>query len=52
MKLYHGSTVEIQKIDLTKSKPNKDFGRAFYLSSDYEQIKPIGRIGCAVGFGR
>lgn len=32
MKLYHGSTVNIEKIDLDKSKPNKDFGRAFYLS--------------------
>ncbi|MBQ7462142.1 MAG: DUF3990 domain-containing protein [Bacteroidaceae bacterium] len=31
MKLYHGSTIDIQRIDLAKSKPNKDFGRAFYL---------------------
>lgn len=37
MKLYHGSTVEIEHIDLSKSKPNKDFGRAFYLSDDREQ---------------
>lgn len=37
MKLYHGSTIDIQKIDLTKSKPNKDFGRAFYLSVDEQQ---------------
>ena len=28
MKLYHGSTVDVQRIELTKSKPNKDFGRA------------------------
>ncbi|MBR6606497.1 MAG: DUF3990 domain-containing protein [Prevotella sp.] len=34
MKLYHGSTVDIQQIELGKSKPNKDFGRAFYLSED------------------
>lgn len=32
MKLYHGSNVFIEQIDLSKSKPNKDFGRAFYLS--------------------
>ena len=37
MILYHGSNIEIETIDLSKSKPNKDFGRAFYLSSDYEQ---------------
>jgi len=37
MKLYHGSTVDIQRIDLAMSKPNKDFGRAFYLSPDEQQ---------------
>jgi hypothetical protein len=25
------------KIDLNESKPNKDFGRGFYLSADYDQ---------------
>jgi hypothetical protein len=28
MRLYHGSTIDIQSVDLAKSKPNKDFGRA------------------------
>ena len=37
MILYHGSTVDIERIDLAKSKPNKDFGRAFYLSANYDQ---------------
>ena len=37
MKLYHASTVDITNIDFSKSKPNKDFGRGFYLSSDREQ---------------
>lgn len=37
MKLYHGSTTVIHEVDLTKSKPNKDFGRAFYLSVDERQ---------------
>lgn len=37
MKLYHGSTVDILQIELGKSKPNKDFGRAFYLSEDKQQ---------------
>ena len=37
MKLYHGSTIDIAKVDLALSKPNKDFGRAFYLSDDHQQ---------------
>ncbi len=37
MKLYHGSNVRVEKIDLSKSRPAKDFGRAFYLSSEKEQ---------------
>ena len=37
MILYHGSTVDIERIDLLKSRPNKDFGRAFYLSVNYDQ---------------
>ena len=35
--LYHGSTVDIEQIDLQKSRPNKDFGRGFYLSADRQQ---------------
>lgn len=27
IQLYHGSTVNINNIDLAKSRPNKDFGR-------------------------
>ena len=37
MILYHGSNIEIQKIDLAKSKVGKDFGCGFYLSSDKSQ---------------
>lgn len=37
MKLYHGSNVEIMRIDLSKSRPFKDFGKAFYLSADEQQ---------------
>ena len=39
MKLYHGTTSEFDEIDLSKSKPNKDFGRGFYLSDELEQAK-------------
>lgn len=37
MILYHGSNTAIESIDLSKSKKYKDFGRAFYLSSEREQ---------------
>lgn len=41
MKLYHGSDVEIDSIDFTKCKPNKDFGKGFYLSESREQARAI-----------
>ena len=34
MKLYHGTNIVFDKIDLQKSKPNKDFGQGFYLSPE------------------
>lgn len=37
MILYHGSNMVIEQIDLDKSKPNKDFGKGFYLSEDEGQ---------------
>lgn len=37
MKLYHGSNVAIDVIDLSKSRPGKDFGKGFYLSADKQQ---------------
>ncbi len=37
MILYHGSNMVIEHIDLDKSKPNKDFGKGFYLSESEMQ---------------
>lgn len=34
MKLYHGSNVAFKEIDLAKCRPNKDFGRGFYLTPE------------------
>ena len=39
MILYHGSNIDIDKIDLTKSQPYKDFGKGFYLSADKQQAQ-------------
>ena len=35
MILYHGSNQLITRIDLSKSKDFKDFGRGSYLTKDY-----------------
>lgn len=43
MKLYHGSNVEIITPDLSKSKPYKDFGQGFYLSSLHAQALAMAR---------
>ena len=37
IELYHGSNVRVEKPDLHKSKPYKDFGQGFYLSDDKQQ---------------
>lgn len=44
MRLYHGSNMRVTDIDLLKSRPAKDFGRAFYLSADREQAVDLGRF--------
>ena len=44
MILYHGSNVEIEKIELEKSKPYKDFGKGFYLSENEEQAIEMARF--------
>jgi len=43
MKLYHSTNVSFDEIDLTKSKPNKDFGKAFYVSANPLEIEPVGK---------
>lgn len=42
-KLYHGSNVEIEKPDLAKSKPYKDFGQGFYLSPGKSQAQALAK---------
>lgn len=36
-RLYHGSNMPIEKIDLTRSKRGKDFGQGFYLNANPDQ---------------
>lgn len=35
--LYHGSNQEFYKIDLSKSKDRRDFGKGFYMTTVKEQ---------------
>lgn len=37
MILYHGSNGDFEQIDLSYSRPGKDFGKGFYLSADRDQ---------------
>jgi hypothetical protein len=41
MILYHGSNIRIDQIDLTKCNPYKDFGQAFYLTTEHAQAMDV-----------
>lgn len=43
MILYHGSNLEIEKINLARCRPRKDFGRGFYLTVLKEQAEAMAR---------
>lgn len=48
MILYHGSNMVIDKIDLEMSKPNKDFGKGFYLSENESQAMKMANFKSAL----
>ncbi|MDE5761104.1 MAG: DUF3990 domain-containing protein [Bacteroides sp.] len=37
IRLYYGSNVAIEQVDLSRSKRGKDFGQGFYLNANREQ---------------
>ena len=39
MRLYHGTNLDIDEINLEKCRPYKDFGTGFYLTKFEEQAK-------------
>lgn len=43
MILYHGSNVDIESIDLSRSSVGKDFGCGFYLTASKEQAERMGK---------
>jgi hypothetical protein len=44
MRVYHGSYLIIENIDLTKCQPNKDFGKGFYVTKFYPHAKNWAQI--------
>ena len=48
MILYHGSNQVITKIDLSRSKDFKDFGRGFYLTKDYTRAVAMAQRTTAI----
>lgn len=51
MILYHGSNVSFDEIDLSKSLPNKDFGKGFYLSDNSEQAEEMAKFKVFISGG-
>ena len=45
MILFHGTYLDFDRIDLSKSNKGKDFGKGFYLSENKEQAENILRSG-------
>jgi len=43
LELYHGSNVDIDKIDLSKGHINKDFGKGFYLTTLPQQAMEMAK---------
>lgn len=43
MILYHGSNISIDSIDLARCNKYKDFGKAFYLTTDPEQAMEVAK---------
>lgn len=46
MKLYHGTNIDFDVILLSKCKPNKDFGRGFYLTDLRRQAQQMAIRRC------
>lgn len=44
--LYHGSNIRVEEIDLGRCNPYKDFGQAFYLTSDKAQALDVAYAFC------
>ena len=50
--LYHGSNVSIEKIDLTRSHPEEDFGKGYYLTDIRTQAYNYQLLRHEIAFGK
>jgi len=48
MRLYHGTNVEIEEIDLALCQPKKDFGTGFYLTPIMKHARGMARRKAAL----
>ena len=39
MKVYHGSLCQVENPNIEKGRPNTDFGKGFYTTTNFEQAK-------------
>ena len=46
IKLYHGTNIDFDSIDLNKCRPNKDFGKGFYLTHIRKQAEAMAIRRC------
>lgn len=46
MKLYHGTNMSFDEIDLNKCRPYRDFGRGFYLTTIHTQANNMAVRRC------
>ncbi|WP_369598594.1 DUF3990 domain-containing protein [Parabacteroides distasonis] len=43
MILYHGTNMDFEAIDITRSNPYKDFGKGFYLTDIRKQAEELAK---------
>ncbi len=48
MILYHGTNLCIENIDLSVCRPNKDFGKGFYLTTLEDQAQKMAKRVAAI----
>jgi len=48
MRLFHGTNVDFDRIDLRKCRPSKDFGRGFYLTDIKRQAEEMAVRRCEI----
>lgn len=51
MKLYHGTNISFDEIDLRKTRPFKDFGQGFYLTDILLQAQEMAKKKARIGGG-